>query len=66
MLDNDLFHRCCHDGSLDQPCLSLNKVDVPVDEDVDGSYKKKRNEGRTSLLSPGLRAMAGWHDGPGV
>jgi hypothetical protein len=37
-----------------------------VDEDVDGSYTKRPNKGRTPLLSAGLRAMAGGHDGFGV
>jgi hypothetical protein len=47
--------------------LFLNKVNaVEVDENVNGSCTKELIKGRTSLLSPGLRAMAGWHDGPGV
>jgi hypothetical protein len=41
-------------------------VQAEVDEDVDGSYTKEANRARTSFLSPGLPAMAGWHDGFGV
>jgi Arm DNA-binding domain/Phage integrase, N-terminal SAM-like domain len=37
-----------------------------VDEDVNGRYTKEPNRARTSFRSPGLRAMAGWHDGFGV
>jgi hypothetical protein len=35
-------------------------------EDVDGSSTKEPDRARASFLSPGLRAMAGWHDGFGV
>jgi hypothetical protein len=42
----------------------IQVAQAELDEDIDGSYPKELN--RTSFLSPGLRAMAGWHDGVGV
>jgi hypothetical protein len=42
------------------------EIQAEADEDVDGSYTTEPDRARTSFLSAGLRAMAGWHDGLGV